>query len=229
MSFSSQGEPAAMPIHDWTRVDARFFHAFRLDWISDLSQSLNSGHLPSDHYALIQQRSPDPLPEGLDEAGSYARKADRIGVHDQWDQLVDVVDIVSPGIKAYETELRSFVSASAGLILQVVHPLVIDLFPSIRRDPREIPMAIWEEFYDEELELPPDTLLTLAADAADLQPAAYVEPVAVGDLLPDMPFLLRPGFQVPAPLEATYQTVWSVFPAPLKRLLDTPRSQGNGR
>ena len=51
---------------------------------------------------------------------------------------------------------------------------------------------------------------------------AYVEPIAVGDVLPDMPLFLKPEFYVPAPLEATYQTTWNVFPNVLKRLLETP-------
>jgi hypothetical protein len=48
---------------------------------------------------------------------------------------------------------------------------------------------------------------------------AYVEPVAVGDLLPDMPLFLEPEVHVPTPLEATYQTTWNAFPAALKGLL----------
>lgn len=48
---------------------------------------------------------------------------------------------------------------------------------------------------------------------------AYVEPVAVGDTLPEIPLFLAPGVYVPVPLEATYQTTWSVFPEPLKGLL----------
>jgi hypothetical protein len=51
---------------------------------------------------------------------------------------------------------------------------------------------------------------------------AYVEPIAVGEVLPDMPLFLRPEFYVPAPLEATYQTTWSLFPTVLKKLLESP-------
>jgi hypothetical protein len=35
-----------------------------------------------------------------------------------------------------------------------------------------------------------------------------------------MQFFLKPGFYVQAPLEATYQTAWSHFPVPMKRLLE---------
>jgi hypothetical protein len=44
-----------MPIHDWTRVSAGIFHHFHHEWISAISQSLNSGLLPADYYALAEQ------------------------------------------------------------------------------------------------------------------------------------------------------------------------------
>ena len=44
--------------------------------------------------------------------------------------------------------------------------------------------------------------------------------------LPDMPIFLKPDFYVPAPLEETYWTTWNdFFPAPMKRLLETPSSR----
>ena len=49
---------------------------------------------------------------------------------------------------------------------------------------------------------------------ADL--VAYVEPVAVGDPLPEMPVFLAADRYVPCPLETAYQTAWEQFPAPLK-------------
>src|SRR5262249_52625380 len=47
----------AMPIHDWTRVDAGIFHAFHHDWITDLTRALNRGLLPEDFYALPEQHA----------------------------------------------------------------------------------------------------------------------------------------------------------------------------
>ena len=106
---------------------------------------------------------------------------------------------------------------------------MIDLFPPSRRDPQGIHKAIWDEFVEEDFELPSDKPLILAAYDAQPLPIAYVEPVAVGDVLPDMPIFLKPGKCVPAPLEATYQTAWAFFPAPLKRLLEGPPVEGSGR
>jgi hypothetical protein len=37
-----------MPIHDRTRVDAGWFHAFHQRWITALCNALNEGMLPSD-------------------------------------------------------------------------------------------------------------------------------------------------------------------------------------
>ena len=52
-----------MPIHDWTRVDAGLFHNFHQDWISEIYRALNSGILPADHYALIEQHGGKFVPD----------------------------------------------------------------------------------------------------------------------------------------------------------------------
>ncbi len=153
----------------------------------------------------------------------YVRKADRIAVRHRHGHIVAVVEIVSPGNKASKNELRALVEKSANMIAQGVHVLVIDLFPPSKRDPQGIHKAIWDEFIEEDFELPTDKRLTLAAYDAGPPPVAYVELVAVGDVLPDMPIFLKPDFYVPAPLEATYQTTWDdFFPTPMKRLLELP-------
>src|SRR5207245_9048424 len=118
-------------------------------------------------------------------------------------------EIVSPGNKGSRSEFRAFVEKSAELIRQGIHLLVIDLFPPGKRDPQGIAKAIWDEFVEEDLELPPDKPLTLAAFDAGPCRVAYVEPGAVGDVLPGMPLFLKPECYVPAPLEATYPATWS--------------------
>jgi hypothetical protein len=158
------------------------------------------------------------------EAETYASKADRITVRHRHGKVVAVIEIVSPGNKASKAEFSAFVEKSAALIRQGVHLVVIDLFPPGKRDPQGIHKAIWDEFEEEELELPADKRLTLASyDAGpEGERVAYVEFVAVADVLPDLPIFLKPGFYVPAPLEDTYQATWKVFPAALKGLLECP-------
>ena len=156
------------------------------------------------------------------EVELYARRADRITVRHRHGDVVAVVEIVSPGNKASRNELRAFVEKTSDLIRQDIHLLVIDLFPPGPRDPHGIHKAIWDEFVDEDFELPPDKPFTLATYDAGPPRVAYVEPVGVGDVLLDMPLFLKPEFYVPAPLEATYHLTWQVFPTPLKGLLEPP-------
>jgi uncharacterized protein DUF4058 len=243
-----------MPIHDWTRVDVGLFHDFHQSWTVALCNALNSGVLPPDYFALVEQRIRGPIPDVLTlklapgtegpstgnggltvltapprarltrrkEAAVYAGKANRITVRHRHGDVVAVVEIASPGNKSSRAEFRAFVEKSADLILGGIHLLVIDLFPPGKRDPQGVAKAIWEEFDEEDFDLPADKPLTLAAFDAGSERVAYIEPVAVGDVLPDMPLFLKPEVYVPAPLEATYQTTWQVFPAALKGLLQVP-------
>jgi hypothetical protein len=153
----------------------------------------------------------------------YVRKADRITVRHRHGRVIAVVEIVSPGNKASTNELRAFVEKVANLIAQGVHVLVIDLFPPSKRDPQGIHKAIWDQFVEEDFDLPRDEPLTLAAYDAGPPPVAYVELIAVGADLPDMPIFLAPDRYVLAPLDKTYRTTWDdFFPAPMKKLLEPP-------
>ena len=153
------------------------------------------------------------------EADSYIRKASRITVRHRHGKVVAVIEIISPGNKGSQAEFRALVEKSADLIRQGVHLLVIDLFPPGKRDPLGIHKAIWDQFEEDEFELPADKPFTLAAYDAGPDYVAYVEFVGVGDPLPDMPLFLKPENYVPVPLESTYQAAWDVFPDPLKGLL----------
>jgi hypothetical protein len=240
-----------MAVHDWTRVDAGLFHAFHQQWISALCAALNGGVLPPDYFALPEQNIRGPIPDVLtlklvpganekgggglavaeappqarvvrrSEADVYAAKADRITVRHRHGDVVAVVEILSSGNKASRAEYLSFIQKSASLIRQNIHLLVVDLFPPGPRDPQGIHKSIWDEFQEEPFSLPPDKPLTLASYDAGPPRVAYVESIAVGDALPDMPLFLHPEIYVPAPLEETYNTTWSVFPAALRGLLES--------
>jgi hypothetical protein len=97
--------------------------------------------------------------------------------------------------------------------------LVVDLFPPGGHDPQGIHKAIWDALEEDDFELPADRRMTVAAYDSGPITASYVEPVAVGEILPEMPIFLEPGSYVPAPLESTYQAAWESFPTALKRLL----------
>ena len=59
-----------------------------------------------------------------------------------------------------------------------------------------------------------------AYEAVGLSVTGYVEPLAVGDPLPEMPLFLRPGTYVPVPLETTYQRTWQRLPLRWRRVLE---------
>src|SRR5262249_10513154 len=56
----------AMPVHDWTRVDAGTFPHFHTLWLSEIATALNTGVRPADYYAMAEQvatrRQTDVLP-----------------------------------------------------------------------------------------------------------------------------------------------------------------------
>jgi hypothetical protein len=51
---------------------------------------------------------------------------------------------------------------------------------------------------------------------------AYVEPVAVGEALPEMPLFLEPGAHVLVPLEESYQSAFAAVPRRWRRVLERP-------
>jgi hypothetical protein len=153
------------------------------------------------------------------ESEVYAARANRIIVRHRHGRVVAVVEVVSPGNKASRAEFRAFVEKSADLIHQGVHLLVIDLFPPGPRDPNGTHKAIWDEFGEEDLALPPGRTRTLASYDAGETRVAYVSFVGAGDPLPDVPLFLKPGVYVLVPLEASYATAWEQFPAALRGLL----------
>ena len=159
------------------------------------------------------------------EVGVYVRKADRVTIRHRHGEIIAVIEIVSPGNKASNTELRAFVQKAADLVQQGIHLLVIDLFPPTKRDPEGLHNVIWDEIGGDEIEgdeidSTSDKPLTVVSYDAGPPQVAYVEPLACGDDLPEMPLFLLPEHYIPAPLEASYQTTWGVFPRAMKGLIE---------
>ncbi|HUY34262.1 MAG TPA: DUF4058 family protein [Pirellulales bacterium] len=241
-----------MPIHDWTQVRANRFHDFHQSWTIAIRNALNAGRLPSGYFAMVEQKTGGPEPDvvaleltapagtstgGLavdthppkvrfvtqSEAVGYARKANRITVRHPDGDVVAVIEIVSPGNKDSRHAILAFARKAVEFLQAGVHLLIVDLFPPGRRDRQGIHKVIWDRLLDEPYTQPSDKPLTLAAYAAGAKTVAYIEPVAVGDPLPDMPVFLTADRYVPCPLQATYQTAWDQFPAILKTPLEPPR------
>jgi Protein of unknown function (DUF4058) len=159
----------------------------------------------------------------------YRRKQTRVAVrHVSGDRVVAFVEVVSPGNKSGHNALHAFVSKAAELLQNDIHLLFLDLLPPGRHDPNGIHGALWKEVTDENYTAPADKPLTLAAYEAALIIRAYVEPVAVGDTLIDMPLFLVPGAHILVPLEATYQAAWRAVPRRWQRVVEPAAPQTNG-
>jgi Protein of unknown function (DUF4058) len=241
-----------MPIHDWTRVSAGTFHDFHQDWVIEIRRTLNRGVLPPGFYAMTDQRVSGPEPDivarqlrGTDAPGGvavldappraqqsarveterevYARRANRLVVHDEVGRVVAIIEVVSPGNKDTRHAIASFVRKAVDFLHNGINVVVIDLFPPTPRDPDGVHRAIWNELTDEPFaERPANKPLTVAGYDAGDPLVAYVDTVAVGDALPDAALFLAPGWYVNIPLDATYNRSWEETPQPIRALVAPP-------
>ena len=210
-----------MPIHDWTRVRSNRFHDFHQSWTIAIRNALNAGRLPPGYFAMVEQKASRPeadvitleltpkagtKPGGVAvdaqppkarfvvraEAAGYAQKANRITVRHPDGDVAAILEIVSPGNKDSRHAIRAFARKAVELLQAGVNLLIVDLFPPSPRDPQGIHKVIWDRLRDDDFALPPDKPLTIVSYAAGADTTAYIEPVAVGDPLPDMPIFLTP-------------------------------------
>jgi hypothetical protein len=156
---------------------------------------------------------PRKKPVGETEMESYRRKKKVVTVrHVSDDEIVAMVEIVSPGNMSGKGAVRAFLEKAAYLLDKRIHLLIVDVFPPGRRDPNGIHAAIWEFVSDGGYDLPRRKPLTAVSYECDLGVRAYVEHFAVGDALSDMPLFLEPGGCVEVPLEETYQRAFAEVP-----------------
>jgi hypothetical protein len=148
------------------------------------------------------------------EPDQYAAKARTVVIrHASHHKMIAMVEIVSAGNKSSQHRLRTFVEKAAQVLRSGIHLVIVDLFPPGLRDPGGIQKAIRDEFIENEFALPPDKPLTLAAYIGGPFPEAFIEPVAVGSTLVDMPLFLTTEVYVPLPLESTYHSAWEAVPS----------------
>jgi hypothetical protein len=239
-----------MPIHDWTRVPAGLVHDFHQSWSVRIKDTLNAGRLPKGIAALVEQRAGpcegDVL--AIEERGkrspaidggvavmdrpvtrivrrttpeSYADRANRIVIRHHLGGIIAVIEIVSPGNKDSRAALRDFVEKTVDFLRQGILVLIVDLFPPTPRDPCGIPKLIWDEFLEKDFVFPSGKDRILVSYETGRERAAYIEPVGVGDPLPDMPVFLTNTLYVMVPLEPTYRATWEACPEGLREAVET--------
>jgi hypothetical protein len=130
-------------------------------------------------------------------------------------RLVAMIEIISPGNKDRPASVREFVEKAYAALRHGCHLLLIDLFPPGSHGPAGLHAAIWEELgaADDDPPWPADKPLTLASYMAAPLPEAFLEPIAVSDVLPEMPLFLQVDGHIAVPLEATYQAAYRGMPA----------------
>jgi hypothetical protein len=124
------------------------------------------------------------------------------------------VEIGSPSNKDRKAHVREFAEKVVRTLEAGIHVLLLDLLPPGPHDPPHgLHGAVWAYFDRAAHEPPPDGPLTLASYAWDgEEPRAYVEPIAVGQPLIDMPLFLTAEHYVNVPLERSYQQAYSGMP-----------------
>lgn len=155
-----------------------------------------------------------------DDNGYALRRRTLVIRHEGGDEIVALLEILSPGNKNRAAKLDRFLDKAVSALLAGYHLLIIDLHPPGRFDPQGIHGAIWEQFDSHPYLRSPAKPLTLAAYTASSPHKAYVEPIAVGDSLPEMPLFLDVDWYVPMPLEETYQAAFRTFPDRWQQVLE---------
>jgi hypothetical protein len=126
---------------------------------------------------------------------------------------VALIEVVSPSNKDRKAHVRELAEKVVRSLEAGVHVLLLDLLPSGRHDPHGLHGAVWGYFDTAPYEPPSDAPLTLASYAWEgTEPAAYLEPVAVGQPLIEMPLFLTADRYVNVPLEPTYGTAYRGMP-----------------
>lgn len=151
----------------------------------------------------------------------YAVRANRIVVKHHLGRIVAVIEIVSPGNKDSRSALNDFVSKVIDMLRRGIHVLIVDLFPPSDRDPAGIHKVIWDEIVEEDFVFPPGKDRILVSYETGNAHTAFVEPIAVGDVLRDMPLFLASGMHINVPLEPTYCATWEASPEEMRIAVET--------
>jgi Protein of unknown function (DUF4058) len=130
-------------------------------------------------------------------------------------RLVALLEIISPAYKDRASRVEEFAAKAVGALDNGVHLLLIDLFPPGRSDPGGMYGAVCQrlEPTEESYDVPANEPLALASFAAGPRIEIYMERLAVGAALPDMPLFLGPDRYIEVPLEATYAVAYRGMPA----------------
>jgi hypothetical protein len=142
--------------------------------------------------------------------------------HTSGDTIVAMIEIVSPGNKVSHEKLVEFVHKAREAVGRGIHLLIVDLFHPGSFDPQgihgELRLALGLDGEDGHWPVRGKPLALAAYDA--IEPCAYVEPVALGDTMIDMPLFLKPRRYINVPLEQTYLAAYRGVPQRWRRVIE---------
>lgn len=151
----------------------------------------------------------------------YVPKRRTISIrHSSDDRVVALIELVSPGNKASQHAVQTFVEKAIETLCRGYHLMIIDLFPPTPRDLNGLHGEIWKVLDQDTFRLNPDEPLVQASYSAGRTKVAYLEPTAVGKQLIDMPLFLTADHYVPVPLQATYDRAYQGLPKRWQRVLE---------
>jgi hypothetical protein len=128
-------------------------------------------------------------------------------------RIIALVEVLSPSNKSGADGAREFVQKALAALRAGIHLVVVDLFPPSKHDPQGMNAAIWEHLNAEEqfsAEGEPLTVASYAAGPATI--TAYLQNLAIGDPLSDMPLFLTSERYVNLPLTSTYEAAFQGMP-----------------
>ncbi len=121
--------------------------------------SLSAETQPSEGGIAVADAPPKVRFHARTQLDIYARKAKAIVIrHRSGHKIIAMVEIVSPGKKNGQTELKAFVQKADQTLIAGIHLLIVNLFPPTSRDPQGIHRAIWGEDREGNFALPDDKL-----------------------------------------------------------------------
>ena len=162
-------------------------------------------------------RLPTATITAVAEAPSYPPRPRVIAIrHRSGDRLVAIIDIVSAGNKRDAADLGSLIEKTVVALSKGIHVVLIDLHPPGPFDPQGLHNLVWVELGQEIVALPSQRPLQVVSYLSQGKVSSFIEPLAVGDRLPEAPLFLDDGRFVSLPLEATYMTSFEALPEHLR-------------
>jgi hypothetical protein len=244
-----------MPMHDWTRASAGDWHSFEFSWRCAISNHLTRSGLSQKYFSMItklelrpetgfyemqEPEKPNKLPPDDDTAELPSRLQAIPSIHEAnyatdflairescFHTIKAAIFLVSKQDATVPYRKRALVQSAVGALTRGINVVVIDLCTNHRQPSDTISEAIWRELGNPPWERPVEASTSAVSFRTDFSVEAYLEPLRVGEVLPEIPLFLGRDLFVLLPLEATYAATWTMTPEPTRQALEatTPNEQ----